>query len=329
MGGVHTTATDDPAGGSKPFKSDISAEPIDPIVAWLSKFLADRGAAKSASGIAGTPLPGVRTLQNLSYGGDGRMLNLYWSKQADRPMPVIVYYNSGTMFRRGRGAADSLCQLMAARGFAVVNADIRPLSDSDAKGAIEDAAAVLSWIYDTKGEYGLDGGNVFAVGSSYGALEALWTTLLADTARLPEALGGGIPDVEVRSCGLLSPRTDMGEPGPMMRTVRRSLQSVGRKYPRLAEAIRLETNHELNLLPDVFVQSGDADRSKRAADKLHGMLATNGVRCEYMFFDAADGLTEAFVERRPELTQSVRVVSAMTRYFRDRLGGEDERITSS
>lgn len=264
-------------------------------------------------------LPSVRSEMNIPYLEDrckGHFLDIFWSKEADRPMPVFVVFNGGAFFRGNRSSSENLCMALAQRGFAVVNADIRDISgEAGVEDDLEDAVSILNWINFNRGRYGLDIGRCYVIGISYGALMAMWFALICNSDRINRAMGAESPWAPVKGIGLLSGMTDIHRNAARMVIIRESVEEIGRKNRELAESLALDTNHELRTLPRVYQVSSESDRSLPDTEKLNELLDVNRVGNEAMIFGRKDGFARGFVARDPFMPESTRAVSAMIRYL--------------
>ena len=95
-----------------------------------------------------------------------------------KPMPTIVFFNGGSFFHGNRSSSDSICQALAQRGFAVINADFRDISgDIGIVDELKDVLAMLNWMNFNRGRFGFDLDRCYVMGTSYGALMATWFSL--------------------------------------------------------------------------------------------------------------------------------------------------------
>lgn len=275
---------------------------------------------------SGRPMPSVRVRSDLAYMRDGaekHRLDICWSREAIRPMPAIVVFNDDSFLRSSRAMTSELCQSLAQRGFAVVNCDFRDLSEGvGIREQISDALAVLRFVSRGSKTYGIDMGEVYSVGCSYGALMALWTTLVCNTGRLRAALGAEDPGVRIRGTGLISGITDIGHRSARMAAIRAAVRSAEADGGvDLADSLVPETNHDLRTMGPVFQVTSTDDSSLRDCRKLKGLLDTNAVANRLMVFDSSEQLPRGFVVKGPERPESVRAVSSMIRFLGCRLGG--------
>ncbi|HCM91198.1 MAG TPA: alpha/beta hydrolase [Lachnospiraceae bacterium] len=109
---------------------------------------------------------------DISYGEDEKynLLDVYRPKEPSVDhLPVIMIVHGGAWVYGDKEVYRYYGMSLAQRGFAVVNFSYRLAPESKFPAQLEDICAVFEWIYKNREEYGLDAGNVFAVGDSAGA----------------------------------------------------------------------------------------------------------------------------------------------------------------
>ncbi len=114
----------------------------------------------------------IMRFDDIAYGKDRRfqMLDIYRPKDREgEPLPVIVSVHGGGWIYGDKETYQYYCMDLAQRGFAVVNFSYRLAPEYQFPAALEDTAAVFCWIEKNAEAYGLDTGNLFAVGDSAGA----------------------------------------------------------------------------------------------------------------------------------------------------------------
>lgn len=264
-------------------------------------------------------LPSVRSESNIPYLEDrqkGHFIDVFWSVESMKPMPTIVFFNGGSFFHGNRSSSDSICQALAQRGFAVINADFRDISgDIGIVDELKDVLAMLNWMNFNRGRFGFDLDRCYVMGTSYGALMATWFSLLCNSRRINNAMGIKAPWTTIKGIGLISGMTDTNRNAARMMIVRDAIEKIGRTNKELADSLVLESNHELRFLPRVYQITSDSDRARPDVMKLHRLLDTNKVENDVMVFEEKESLTRGFVSKNPALPESVRSISAMLRFL--------------
>lgn len=141
---------------------------------------------------------GVEVLRDLAYvegGHERQTLDLYRPKDAEGPLPVIVWVHGGAWFGGSKdGGGPAL--LFAARGYAVASLNYRLSQHARFPAQIEDCKAAIRWLRANARTYNLDPDRFGAWGASAGGhLVALLGT------------SGDVPDLE----------GDLGIKGPSSR----------------------------------------------------------------------------------------------------------------
>ena len=114
----------------------------------------------------------IERFDDISYGEDlkWQILDVYRPKAAgNRKLPVIVSFHGGAWVYGDKERYQYYCMDLAQRGFAVVNFTYRLAPEFKFPSSLIDCNLVFSWILTHGKEYGLDLGNIFAVGDSAGA----------------------------------------------------------------------------------------------------------------------------------------------------------------
>lgn len=108
---------------------------------------------------------------DIVYGTDPRWqsLDVYRPKAAAGKLPVIVSVHGGGWVYGDKERYQYYCMDLAQRGFAVINYTYRLAPEHLFPAPMEDTNMVFHWVMENAEEYGLDTGNIFAVGDSAGA----------------------------------------------------------------------------------------------------------------------------------------------------------------
>lgn len=130
-----------------------------------------RSDAKRDAGLV--PPEDVEQRRDIPYIGDGRdrytLLDVYWPKDADGPLPVIVSTHGGGYVYGTKEVYQFYCMALAQQGFAVVNFNYHLAPERKFPVQLGELNRVLGWVRRHSGEYPFDVGNVFLVGDSAGA----------------------------------------------------------------------------------------------------------------------------------------------------------------
>ncbi|UJQ93870.1 alpha/beta hydrolase [Mariluticola halotolerans] len=111
---------------------------------------------------------------DIAYGPKARhRLDIYAPKAHDLPRPVVFFIYGGGWDSGDKAEYQFAGHAMAAAGFVAVVADYRVLPEVRYPGFLEDGALALSWVLDTVASYGGDPAQIFLMGHSAGAYNAV------------------------------------------------------------------------------------------------------------------------------------------------------------
>lgn len=277
------------------------------------------GLAQHNNGYGGELPKGTSSAIDVHYKSGDRLLDLVKSRETPDPLPVIIYFGSGSFFKDGHKEYLGLCTFMAKRGYAVVDPMFQPISGkAGLKGSIDDLVAVLKWMEDNARNHRLDLDRVYVTGSSYGALAAVWTALLCDTGRLRNVANAEDITFKVNGLGLFNGRTDTESGDKKMRRIAHAIRTLGKKKPDLAECLRPWDNHDLRTMPPVFQTTGENDAARADTYRLDLLLDTNAVAHDTLDFGPDPTVLEGFMESSPDCSECSRTLSKMLDFFGDR-----------
>lgn len=260
---------------------------------------------------------GVGSKLGIPVGDNGVGLDLVWSKEIPFPLPVIVYFHSDSFLSSDSKKGLPVCGYMAKRGYMVINASLRPMSDNlSIEDELRDIISVFHWITDNSEKYGLDPSSIYVTGSMYGGLPALWSAVLFRTTRIREYFD--IPDLGVRvnGVGLFSAISDpYSVLNKLLRPFPRAFRNIRRNNPGLTSCLRVWDNHDLRTLPPVFQVCAAEGSSYPDSLRLDALMETNAVPHELLLFPTGEESFSIFVERSPDSVYSTRAISKMLNLF--------------
>ncbi|MDD4222819.1 MAG: alpha/beta hydrolase [Methanomethylophilus sp.] len=256
-------------------------------------------------------------------GSNSHCLDVYWPRGIPGPLPVAIHFHGGAFIAGDRTKSREYCQLLALRGFAVFNVDFRIVDGRTVtlREIVTDATDAMYWIAAHCTDYGADCRKVFLTGTSSGANLAVWSALIANGTRLPAALELKPPPFRVIGIGCHSGIFQIRDGTLRMWAVRHLIFRPGERQGPVAQALDFWSNHDLNSLPPVFLDTSDDDFMQNMTDRFAELLTVNRVPHRVMTFDTSSHgkLVHAFAATHPELPESVRAMSAMVLYFREAL----------
>lgn len=116
------------------------------------------------------PNADYRRIAGLAYGDHPRQkLDLYLPAEADRPMPLVVFFYGGRWERGDRADYRFVADALVRRGYAAAIPDYRLYPEVRFPAFVEDAATAVAWLQAHEQRYGGWPGGVFLMGHSAGA----------------------------------------------------------------------------------------------------------------------------------------------------------------
>ena len=141
--------------------------------------------------------PGVKALKDLEYGkaSDRAMrLDLYLPKNADKPLPLIIWIHGGA-WMAGSKDAPSPALRFTTNGYAVAHVGYRLSQEATFPAQIHDCKAAVRWLRANASKYNLDPNKFIAWGGSAGGH---LVALLGTTGGVAE-LKGDVNDLKESS----------------------------------------------------------------------------------------------------------------------------------
>ena len=143
------------------------------------------------------PQDGFTRQDNIPYAsGDRHSLDIYQAKQPLPGQPVIVFFYGGEWKFGAKEQYRFVAEPLANRGITVVVADYRIYPPTPFPGFIDDSATAVGWVHAHAAEFGGNPNNIFVMGHSAGAYNAVFLALdpeyLAKAGMQPEDLAGVI-----------------------------------------------------------------------------------------------------------------------------------------
>lgn len=98
-------------------------------------------------------------------------LDLFYAKDAARPMPAVVWFHGGgwdSVDLNRKYRPEKELAVLAKEGFFIVSADYRLLRESPFPACIQDCKCVIRWLRANAGKYGVDPERIGVIGESAG-----------------------------------------------------------------------------------------------------------------------------------------------------------------
>jgi len=187
-----------------------------------------------------------RIAADVSYGPEDRQKLDIYAPDAETAAPTILFFYGGSWNSGSREDYAFVGRALAAAGFVVAIADYRLVPAVRYPVFLEDGARALAWLTKHAGRYGGDPEDIFVMGHSAGAYNAI---MLALDPRLSRQVGL-TRQVLRGAIGISGPYDFL----PLQ--VKESQAAFG-NWPRLAET--QPVNHVGTFAPPVLLVTGDKD----------------------------------------------------------------------
>ena len=229
----------------------------------------------------------IQRFDDIQYGPDPveNKLDVYRPKNAQGKIPVIVSVHGGGWVYGDKELYQFYGMTLAQRGFAVVNFTYRLAPEVKFPAPLEDTNNVISWMYESQEEYGLDMDHVFMVGDSAGGhLCGLYSAICTNpeyavnyTFKVPN---GFVPQAVALNCGAYNPLSEVGVLGGEQdqELMEDFLPEKGSAKER---ALINVTDHVTENFPPVYLMTCVGDFCRPQAPLLEAALKKNGVYYEF------------------------------------------------
>ena len=127
---------------------------------------------------ATVPTSELTITRDVAYGEDERQkLDIYVPKSSSAHLPVVVFFYGGAWQTGTKSDFLFVAEAFAARGAVVVVPDYRVYPEVTFPGFLDDGARATAWVFKNIEKWGGDGNDVFLVGHSAGAYNAIMLAL--------------------------------------------------------------------------------------------------------------------------------------------------------
>ncbi len=152
----------------------------------VEKSLAGAGKTKAAAKRQRPPTSAVayRDLEYDKVGDHSLLLDLYYPRESDRPVPLVVWVHGGGWINGSKDRCPATW--LTEHGFAVASINYRLADQAQWPAQIDDCRAAIVWLRQNADEYKIDADHVGVWGASAGGhLVALLGTSLLGTLDVP------------------------------------------------------------------------------------------------------------------------------------------------
>lgn len=145
--------------------------PLGRVPVWAWRLAMAQSERRERKRFNAKPLTSVEYTLDIDYAGEGhrlQRLDVISPKEADRPLPVYVYFHGGGWTSGDKAALTRYCAIQAERGMVVVNVNYRMAPRHHLRHMLHDACAALEWVAETIADFGGDPDRLIVGGDSAG-----------------------------------------------------------------------------------------------------------------------------------------------------------------
>ena len=221
---------------------------------------------------------------NQSYGKHGKwnLLDVYYPKGTDRPLPAIVSIHGGGYVYGTKNLYQHYCMNLAQRGFTVINFNYRLAPQITFPMPVIETNEAMKWVCSHAAEYCIDLNNVFIVGDSAGAQIASQYAAIVTNPEYAGLFNLTVPDFKLRAialnCGMYEKFHELNTVLPGL------LYDYFGKDP-------LHHGDKINVLkyitgdyPPAFIMSSANDFLLPCARPMFDHLQKKGIECVYEIY---------------------------------------------
>lgn len=259
------------------------------LTSFMVRTMFKRGDDKRDAGCM-TP-EDIRRFDDIVYGPDPKWnrLDVYRPKEVKGLLPVIVSVHGGGWVYGDKERYQYYCMSLAQQGFAVVNFTYRLAPKYKFPAPVEDTNRVFAWMLSHAEQYGLDTGNIFAVGDSAGAqLLAMYSCICTNPAYASgfavHAPAGAVPRAVALNCGVYKIEKSSKKD---LTTMLMADYLPGKGTEQELQQISV-LRHVTGNFPPAFVMTAEGDFLAEQAKPLVERLKELGAEAEYHYYGDKD-----------------------------------------
>ncbi len=264
-------------------------------------------------------LPDIMEILDVPYIDDGtrvHKLDVYYPKNAEKPLPVIVDIHGGGWMFGYKEINRVYGNHLAKKGYTVFNLNYRLAPGVSNQEQLQDIAACLNWIYNNLDNYPCDRDNIYLTGDSAGGQLALYTAMLNTDGRLREIFEVQETKLDFNAVALTSPVSylDKGYVRVYAEAAFGRLSDL--KSGKYTSFDKIE---DFGAMPPVFLVTSTGDgfgleQTKRAYEQLRRM----NVPAKLMSWPKTNGknLHHVFSVLNPEWEVSQQTIDEMLAFFK-------------
>lgn len=233
-----------------------------------------------------TPPEDVEVVSDLQYIDDGKwqhQLDVYYPKNADKPLPVIIDIHGGGWMYGTKKINKYYNMVLASKGYTVFSINYHLVPEKDVGAQLQDCMYAFEWIKQNAGEYYADLGELYVTGDSAGGFLAAFSTMLNNSEQLREIFSTVSPELKIRGLALTCPVCYM-DMGKFVGLYTKQILGKDYKNKKYKGYVNLDRALKLSSLPPTYLITCGGDMpAKNATFKAYEDLQDAGVKCKLKY----------------------------------------------
>jgi len=265
---------------------------------------------------------GIESICDIFYcpnGHEKQKLDVYFPKNAAKPLPVIVNIHGGGFLAGDKKTEKLFCYHLANRGFVVFNLNYRlAMNDTKVPGQIKDVAYAFDWIEKNIKKYPADKNSIYISSDSAGSVLAVMVALCLKSARLRQIYDAPSGLLSIKSIGIISGMMSFDKSGFFYGGMRRLSFDKGYKKTETYQNMRFANLPEIKELPPIFLATSDEDELQFMTYDFEKVLQKYNVLYKIQNYKKVKDkrLGHIFPVMRPSLDESKDLINKMLAFFK-------------
>ncbi len=260
----------------------------------------------------------VESVLDIPYLEDGKFyhgMDVFRPKEAEQPLPVVLWYHGGGLVLCTRTVNRPICSMMAQRGFLVFNVDYPVVPEKEVCGILEDVSRSMDCVAGKIQEFGGDPRRVFLVGDSAGAFLGLYALAAQKDAAIAKAAGVQPSTLQVQGFGSISGMFHTAELDFVGFFLRSSYYGENwRKHP-IRPYLKPEKPQVAALLPPTILITAGADMLRKSTLRLYRGMQEVNVPVKLLDFPKSKDVPHDFPIIFPHSAETTAALDEMASFF--------------
>ncbi len=266
-----------------------------------------------------TPPDSVEVVSDLQYIDDGKwqhQLDVYYPKNADKPLPVIIDIHGGGWMYGTKRINKYYNMVLASKGYTVFSINYHLVPDKDVGTQLQDCMFAFEWIKHHAKEYHGDLDELFVTGDSAGGFLAAFSTMLNNSEKLREVYSAVSPELNIRGVALTCPVCYM-DTNDVVGLYTKQILGKDYKNKKYKGFVNLDEALKYSSLPPVYLITCGGDMpARKVTFKAYEALEDAGVKCKLKYLPDKK-LAHVFCITDPFSAVSQEVNNDMLKYWQE------------